>query len=67
MPFDVSLVQRVGKEIMESGKRLQEYVNAPDELKAEMMKIEANLNSLQTLVQQAQSAGANARTFPANS
>ncbi|GAA4710236.1 hypothetical protein [Brevibacillus fulvus] len=67
MQFDVSLIQRVGKDIEESGKRLQEYVNAPDELQSEVQKIQANLNSLLSLAKQTDSAGANARTYPANS
>jgi len=62
MPFDVSLIQRVGKEIEESGKRLQDYINAPSELKQELQKIEANMNSLNTLLQGTQAAGSNAGT-----
>lgn len=67
MSFDIGLIQRVGKEIADSGSRLQDYVNAPDELQAELMKIQANVNSLNSLVQNTKSAGANARTYPANS
>ncbi|WP_019120529.1 hypothetical protein [Brevibacillus massiliensis] len=62
MAFDVQLIQRIGMEIEESGKRLQDYVNAPDELQGELQKIEASLNSLTTLLQGTASAGANADT-----
>ncbi|WP_235827963.1 hypothetical protein [Brevibacillus migulae] len=63
MPFDVSLIQRVGKEIEESGKRLQDYINAPNELQNELQKIEANMNSLNTLLQGTKAAGSNAGTI----
>ena len=62
MQFDVSLVNRVAKEIEESGRRMQDFVNSPLELSAEIHKIQSSLNSIQSLTQVDQAAGANANT-----
>ncbi|AEI43645.1 hypothetical protein [Paenibacillus mucilaginosus] len=61
MQFDVSTVNRVAKEIEESGKRIQAAVNSPNELEAELQKLQSSMDSLQSLTQ-AGAAGANANT-----
>ncbi|WP_166245477.1 hypothetical protein [Paenibacillus turpanensis] len=61
-PFDVSMVNRVAKEIEESGRRMQQIVNSPTELTAELNKVQSSLNSLQSLTQADRAAGANANT-----
>jgi hypothetical protein len=62
MAFDVSLISRISDEIENSGKRLREIVNSPNELTAEVQKIESNINSLKSLTKGTKGAGANANT-----
>jgi hypothetical protein len=62
MQFDVTLIERVAKEIEESGKRLQEYVNSPNELTSDLQKIQSSLNSLESLVRNSAGAGTNGNT-----
>ncbi|MFC5713840.1 hypothetical protein ACFPU1_13790 [Thalassorhabdus alkalitolerans] len=60
MRFDVSLVSRVSEDIEDSAKRLREIVNSPQELSAELQKIESCVRSLQSLSEGQNQAGANA-------
>ncbi|MFB4162940.1 hypothetical protein ACE1TI_03660 [Alteribacillus sp. JSM 102045] len=62
MKFDVSLVSRMSDEIEESGKRIREMVNSPEELKSEVQKLESSLQSLKSLTEENNAAGANANT-----
>jgi hypothetical protein len=62
MAFDVSMINRVGKEIEDAAKRLQKTVNSPDELTMELAKIESSLRSLESLAGMESYAGANAKT-----
>ena len=62
MQFDVSTVNRVAKEIEASGRRMQQIVNSPNELSAEIQKIRSSLDSIQSMTQANQTAGANANT-----
>jgi regulator of replication initiation timing len=61
MQFDIALIQRVAKEIEESGKRMQQIVNSPNELKMELQKIQSSLDSVKSL-SQTHEAGTNAHT-----
>ncbi|WP_276357932.1 hypothetical protein [Cohnella caldifontis] len=60
--FDVATVNRVAQEIEASGRRIQAIVNSPNELETEILKIQSSLDSLQSLTQAGQAAGANAHT-----
>jgi DNA anti-recombination protein RmuC len=60
MKFDVSLVSRVSDEIGNSARRLKQHANSPNELQAEIQKLESNISSLKDLAQNNQAAGANA-------
>ena len=62
MQFDVATVNRVAKEIEESGRRMQAFVNSPRELTSEIQKIQSSLASIQSLANLDQAAGANANT-----
>ncbi|WP_426446144.1 hypothetical protein ACP26L_21255 [Paenibacillus sp. S-38] len=62
MQFNVSTVNRVAKEIEESGKRIQAAVNSPNELESELQKLQSSMDSLQSLTQAGRAAGANANT-----
>ncbi|WP_199618665.1 hypothetical protein [Paenibacillus alkalitolerans] len=62
MQFDISTVNRVAKEIEESGRRMQAVVNSPNELAAEIQKIQSSLDSIQSLTQAGRAAGANVNT-----
>ncbi|SDJ04255.1 hypothetical protein [Alteribacillus bidgolensis] len=67
MKFDVSLVSRMSDEIEESGKRIREIVNSPEELKTEVQRLESNISSLKELTEADNGAGANAnamQTYP---
>lgn len=62
MQFDVATVNRVAKEIEESGRRLQANVNSPQELEAEIQKIRSSLDSIQSFTHADSWAGANVNT-----
>ena len=62
MKFDVSLVARVSDEIGNSARRLKHYANSPNELQAEIQKLESNITSLKDLANGNQAAGANAES-----
>lgn len=62
MPFDVSLISRVSDEIENSARRLKQSANSPNELMAEVQKIETSISSLKSLTTGTNAAGANART-----
>lgn len=61
MQFNVSTVNRVAKEIEESGRRMQ-AIDSPRELLSEIQKIQSSLNSIQSLTQVDQVAGNNVNT-----
>ncbi|WCK54051.1 hypothetical protein PP175_22500 [Aneurinibacillus sp. Ricciae_BoGa-3] len=58
-PFDISLVHRLADQLETTAQSLKKTVNSPSEMQTHMDRLHSIVGSMETLIGQAQKAGAN--------